>query len=636
MSLPPAFLEELKRRVDLRALVGRSVRLVRAGRDAKGCCPFHEEKTPSFHVFDDHYHCFGCGAHGSAIDWMMGSRGLGFLDAVRELAAQVGMEVPAPSVQARAAAQRAATLGDAVAAAQQWFADQLWGAQGAAARALLERRGVAPATARGFGLGYAPDSRGALRQALARFGDALLVEAGLLVAPDDGGAPYDRFRGRLIFPIRDARGRAIGFGGRALGDGQPKYLNSPDTALFDKGNTLWNLDRAAPAARAAGRLIVVEGYMDAIALAQAGVDEVVAPLGTALTEAQLALAWRHAPAPLLCFDGDRAGARAALRAAERALPRLAPARTLRIATLPAGQDPDDLVRAGGRDAFEAVLAGAEPLADALWRMALADANTTTPEGRAGLRARLMDWAGRIADRDLRRQYELGFANRFWQAFGWKRGAAASARPAPVPLPPLVAAQSRMALAGVLRWPEAAPGPDALGALQLAARSEAALRDALVDLLWTRPTIPAGELHAELARAGHGAALARLLQGPAPPAPGRVAHLLAALAALAANDAQRREARAALARLLDEGEIDDSPLQARLESLTEHVRALLAARHRLLGELLDREQTQPTMAATRSTRRRTQAGETNGQDSDGGGDAGGGEGFSGGRCATHRP
>ncbi len=611
MSLPAAFLDELKRRVDLRALIGRSVRLVRAGRDAKGCCPFHQEKTPSFHVFDDHYHCFGCGAHGSAIDWLVETRGLTFPEAVRELAALVGMEMPAPSPQARARAERVATLADAVAAAQAWFAAQLWGASGAAARALLERRGVRPETARAFGLGHAPDSRDALRRALVRFGDTLLVEAGLLVAPDDGGQPYDRFRGRLIFPIRDARGRTIGFGGRALGDGQPKYLNSPDTPLFDKGRTLWNLDRAAPAARPAGRLIVVEGYMDAIALSQAGVAEVVAPLGTALTPEQLALAWRHAAAPLLCFDGDAAGARAALRAAERALPHLAPGRSLAIVTLPPGQDPDDLVRAGGRAAFEAVVARAEPLVDALWRIALCEADTATPEGRAGLRARLMAWAGQIADREVRRQYERQLGDLFWEAFGWKRrtgGASAtgSVAAAPLGVAPIVARQARAALAGLLHLPQVAVAdPERAMALPLASRDEVALRDALVEALWHCPDLDAPALRARLEQLGHGAlcaALAAEARLPADPAAAQedLARLVAALAALAANRRERAEARAALATLLERDDPDSEPLQARLDALTERIRALLAARQRLIGELLDREQARPDGTAQRGS------------------------------------
>ena len=272
MSLTPAFLDELRARTSLSALIGKTTKLQKAGREHKGCCPFHQEKTPSFYVNDDKgfYHCFGCSAHGDAIRWLTEQQGLPFMDAVKELAQAAGMDVPAPDRQSAERAERQRGLHDVMQAAAEWFTQQLGGLDGASARALLERRGVSEATQRAFGFGYAPDTRGRLRAALTEFGDALLVEAGLLIQVE-GKAPYDRFRGRLMIPIRDARGRVIAFGGRIVGDGEPKYLNSPDTPLFDKGRTLYNLDRALPAARKAGRLFVVEGYMDVVALAQAGI-----------------------------------------------------------------------------------------------------------------------------------------------------------------------------------------------------------------------------------------------------------------------------------------------------------------------------------------------------------------------------
>ncbi len=369
----------------------------------KGCCPFHNEKSPSFFVNDDKgfYHCFGCGAHGDVIRFVVEQEGLGFIDAVKSLAQEAGLELPEPTPEARERTAAANSLHDVTAAAAVHFADQLRDSRGTGARDYAVRRGLSPGTIDTFGLGFAPDSRSALRTALARFGDDRLVEAGLLVVPDadspgSGGAPYDRFRGRLMFPIRDPRGRVIGFGGRILGDGQPKYLNSPDTPLFDKGRTLYNLDRAGPVARKSARLIVVEGYMDVIGLAQAGFADAVAPLGTALTEAQLGLLWRYAPEPILCFDGDAAGQRAGLRAALRALPLLEPGKSLRFATLPAGQDPDDLVRSGGPAAFERVLAAAEPLIDRLWRSETEGADTTTPERRAAVLARLDAHADEIS------------------------------------------------------------------------------------------------------------------------------------------------------------------------------------------------------------------------------------------------
>jgi DNA primase len=417
MSLSPAFLDELRQRTLLSALVGRTVKLQRAGREFRACCPFHNEKSPSFYVNDEKgfYHCFGCGAHGDAIRWLTDQRGLGFMDAVRELAQAAGLDVPAPDPREARRAEQARGLHEVMADAARWFADQLEGAGGGAARDYVARRGISPATRTAFGIGYAPDNRQGLRRALSGYGDALLIEAGLLIAVD-GKEPYDRFRDRLMIPIRDPRGRVIAFGGRIIGQGEPKYLNSPDTPLFDKGRTLFNLDRAAAAARREGRMIVVEGYLDVIALAQAGIESAVAPLGTALTEQQLERLWRHVDQPLLCFDGDSAGQKAAYRAATRALPQLAPGRSLAFVTLPAGQDPDDLVRAGGAAAFEQLAAAPEPLVDRLWRHEVDAAPLATPEQRAGLRKRLALLAAEIGDGDVRAQYQAEFRARFEAAY----------------------------------------------------------------------------------------------------------------------------------------------------------------------------------------------------------------------------
>jgi len=385
VTLSPAWLDELRARTLLSAVISPSVKLIRAGREWKACCPFHNEKTPSFTVNDDKgfYHCFGCGAHGDAIRFLTDHRGLPFMDAVKELAAKAGMDVPASDPRARERAERTASLTEVMAAVQKWFADQLQGIQGAAAREYLRKRGIDSAQIARFGLGLAPDNRNALKRALAHLGEDRLVETGMLIKPEEEGKEtYDRFRGRLMFPIRDARGRVIAFGGRILGDGEPKYLNSPDTPLFDKGRTLYNIDRAGPASRQAKRLIVVEGYMDVIALDRAGIVEAVAPNGTAVTEAQLERMWRLDPAPILCFDGDSAGRKAAIRAATRALPLLGPERSLRFAELPPGQDPDDLVRSGGKEAMEALLAEPEPLDQRLWRHERDLAPLTTPEARA--------------------------------------------------------------------------------------------------------------------------------------------------------------------------------------------------------------------------------------------------------------
>lgn len=413
MTLSPQWLDELRARTLLSALVGRTVKLTKAGREFRACCPFHNEKTPSFYVNDEKgfYHCFGCSAHGDAIRWMTDQRGLPFIDAIKELAQAAGMEVPAADPRAAERAERANSLYDVMTAAADWFSQALQGIEGADARAYLEKRGLKPETVKAFGIGYAPDSKSKLKAALDRFGTDKLVEAGLLIAVDDK-EPYDRFRGRVMIPIRDPRGRVIAFGGRILGEGEPKYLNSPDTPLFDKGRTLYNLDLAAAASRKTGRIIVVEGYMDVIALAQVGIGDAVAPLGTALTEHQIERLWRLSDVPILCFDGDAAGQKAGLRAALRALPHLAPAKSLAFATLPKGQDPDDVVRKGGARAMEALLAEPEPLVDRLWRSEAEAAPLRTPEDRAGFRQRLNNHAQAIGHGDVRGQYLQEFRARF--------------------------------------------------------------------------------------------------------------------------------------------------------------------------------------------------------------------------------
>ena len=414
MSLSPQFLDELRARTLLSSIIAPSVKLVRAGREWKACCPFHQEKTPSFTINDDKgfYHCFGCGAHGDAIRFLTDARGLPFMDAVKELAGKAGLEVPAPDPIARDRAERTANLTDVMASCQRWFAEQLAGTGGAEAREYLKRRGIDANTVARFGIGLAPEGRTKLKTALSSsLGEDKLVETGMLIRADDG-ATYDRFRGRLMIPIRDARGRVIAFGGRILGQGEPKYLNSPDTPLFDKGRTLYNIDHAGPASRQAKRLIVVEGYMDVIALDRAGITEVVAPNGTAVTEHQLERMWRLDPHPILCFDGDSAGQKAAIRAALRAMPMIGPDRTLRFVALPAGQDPDDIVRAGGPSAIAELLASPEGLADRLWRAELDAQPLDTPEARAGLRKRLLDHAQTIADPTVRQLYRDEWMGRF--------------------------------------------------------------------------------------------------------------------------------------------------------------------------------------------------------------------------------
>lgn len=539
MSLSPQFLDELRARTLLSALIGKTTKLQKAGREFKGCCPFHNEKTPSFYVNDDKafYHCFGCGAHGDAIRWMTDQRGLPFIDAVKELAAAAGMDMPAPDPRAAERAERARGLHEACTDAAEWFVQQLNGIAGAEARGVLERRGITAATAKAFGLGFAPDSRGKLKAALKDYGDPLLVEAGLLIAVE-GKEPYDRFRGRLMIPIRDPRGRVIAFGGRVIGakdsgGGEPKYLNSPETPLFDKGRTLYNLDRAAAASRKTGRVLVVEGYMDVIALAQAGIDEAVAPLGTALTEGQLERLWRLSDVPILCFDGDAAGQKAAIRAATRALPMLAPGRSLSFVTLSDGLDPDDLIRQRGARAFEALLGDAQPLVDRLWAHELAAEPLDTPERRAGLRQRLAERAGAIADRNVGREYLAEFRRRFDTHFappprafgnrpfspGQRKGGRWVPPPAPVTLEAKAVRASgidpvlaKAVLAGLIRHPaEIARHVEVLGSLRMAGGALGRLFEAVVDLALEDQALDSGHVLTILARSGFDSVASDLLR-----------------------------------------------------------------------------------------------------------------------------
>jgi DNA primase len=539
MSLTPQFLDELRSRTLLSSLIGRSVKIQRAGREWKACCPFHQEKTPSFTINDDKgfYHCFGCGAHGDAIRWMTDQRGLPFMDAVKELAQAAGMEVPAADPRSAERAERAKGLHEAMDDAASWFTEQLNGIAGAEARGVLEKRGINAETARAFGLGFSPDSRGKLKDALKTYGNPLLVEAGLLIQVDEK-EPYDRFRGRLMIPIRDPRGRTIAFGGRVIGDGEPKYLNSPETPLFDKGRTLYNLDRAQAAVRKTSRVIAVEGYMDVIALAQAGFGEAVAPLGTALTEGQLERLWRLADIPLLCFDGDSAGQKAAIRAAHRALPLLQPGRSLAFVTLPDGLDPDDLVRSKGPAAFEALLRAPQPLVDRLWAHELAAEPLATPEAKAGLKRRLADLAQTIADTNVRTEYAADFRQRFDEQFArirapfvpferrppqprGARGAKGGWRP---PDPPVSEAAKGMrgggldrilakaVLAGLIRHPaEIARHMEVLGSLRLADGALGRLFEAVVDVAMEDRQLDSQGVLTILARSGFDSVATDLLR-----------------------------------------------------------------------------------------------------------------------------
>ncbi len=383
----------------------------------KGCCPFHGEKTPSFYVYDDGYHCFGCGAHGDAISFLMHTSAVGFVEAVQSLAGQAGLDLPKPSPDAAAIERRLLDLHGVLDAAQRHFRDGLTTPGGAAALAYLRGRGLSEATIARFGLGWAGEGRGALAAALAGQGitQQQLAQAGLLRTGDDGEVRGELFFNRVMFPIRDRAGRMISFGGRTLGDAQPKYVNGPETALFSKRRTLYGLDFARASARRGAVVVVVEGYMDVIALHQAGFPAAMAPLGTALTAEQFSELWRLSPSPVLCFDGDAAGGRAAARAAQTALPSLAPDRTIRLASLSDGEDPDTLVRKHGAAAFAAVVDAARPLDEALFGLLRGVADHRTPEARAEFRRRLELAASSIQDRSLAAEYRRTLLDRFFAA-----------------------------------------------------------------------------------------------------------------------------------------------------------------------------------------------------------------------------
>jgi len=432
MSLPPGFLDELRSRLSLSQVVGRKVMWdTRKSNQGKGDmwapCPFHTEKTASFHVDDrkGFYYCFGCHAKGDAISFVRETENAGFMEAVEILAGEAGMPMPAPDPQAQQKADRRSQLTDVMETAVQYYRLQMNTAQGARARDYLAGRGLSEAAIGRWQIGFAPDVRQGIFNHLTGNGVAanLVVDAGLAAEPDGGGAPYDRFRGRIIFPIRDGRGRAIALGGRAMDpNARAKYLNSPETALFDKGRSLYN---RAPAREAAGKgkpLIVAEGYMDVIALAEAGFNATVAPLGTAITEMQLQLMWRIHPEPIIALDGDTAGLRAAMRVIDRALPLLEAGQSLRFAMMPPGQDPDDVIRAGGATAMQTILEAAQPMVRLLWQRETDGRVFDSPERKAALDKDLRAAIGTIRDVSIRRHYEQEIKRLEWDLFNPRRAA----------------------------------------------------------------------------------------------------------------------------------------------------------------------------------------------------------------------
>ncbi|KQP42800.1 DNA primase [Methylobacterium sp. Leaf104] len=409
MRYPPHILEEIRARLPASDIVGRRVRLKKAGREWRGLSPFNAEKSPSFYVNDQKqfYHCFSSGKHGDVFTFLMETEGLSFPEAVERLAAEAGVTLPAPSADAREQETKRAGAFEVMEMAAAFFEEQLRGRAGTEARAYLDRRQLGPEIRSRFRLGYAPGDRYALRDHLAAkdVDRDLMIELGLLVAGEDIRVPYDKFRDRVMFPIADSRGRVIAFGGRAMQkDAKAKYMNSPETPLFHKGQLLYNLHQARKPAHDRGVIIAVEGYVDVIAMTLAGHPNAVAGLGTALTEEQIGLLWRNADEPILCFDGDGAGQRAAFKALDVALPGLTPGKSLRFAMLPEGQDPDDLLRAEGKSAIDRVLDAARPLVEVLWSRATDGASLDTPERRAGLAKSLREMVASIRDETVRGFY----------------------------------------------------------------------------------------------------------------------------------------------------------------------------------------------------------------------------------------
>jgi DNA primase len=422
MRFSPQFLDELRARLPVSEVVGRRVKLKKSGSEWRGLSPFNKEKTPSFFVNDNKcmWFDFSAGKNGNIFDFLMLTEGLSFPEAVERLADEAGMALPKMTTEEIAREQRGKTIAEITELAARFFEATLASRAGARARGYLADRGIDTATALRFRIGYAANERFALKEHLGRQGISTndMVEAGLLVSAEEIPLPYDRFRDRVMFPITDVRNRVIAFGGRALeADVTAKYLNSPETPLFHKGATLYNIAGARAAAHKGAPVIAVEGYVDVIAMVQAGYEATVAPLGTALTVQQLELLWRLAEEPLLCFDGDAAGRRASYRAIDLALPLLAPGKSLKFVRLPEGHDPDDLLRAGGREALDAVIGTAQPLAEALWAREIAAGSLDTPERCAAFEARLARAAAAVGDETVRKYYRSEFKERLRRLFG---------------------------------------------------------------------------------------------------------------------------------------------------------------------------------------------------------------------------
>ena len=460
MFLPPSFLDEIRDKVSLSALIGRKVKLTRRGHEYTGLCPFHREKTPSFTINEEKgfYHCFGCGAHGDVISYLVEAEKMPFIEAIEHLAAMAGLKMPEATPEQRKLESERSSLTAIMEEACTFFQEQLFSLAGTRAKNYLIKRGISGSVAKQFRLGYAPNGS-ALTQHLEAKGFDLKIcqKLGLVARSQDTGRYHDYFYDRVMFPILDRRKRVIAFGGRMMEKGEPKYLNSPETALFHKGEQLYALPHAIDTIRRENQAILVEGYMDVIALHSAGFTGAVAPLGTALTENQIRILWQSCDEPLICFDGDGAGQKAAIRALYRALPVLAPGKSLRFVTLPNPYDPDDMIRKKSPDAFRQLLLEAQNFADVLWQNLRDSYAVDTPEKQALFEQKVKETVSKIQNLDVRAYYQNDFKNRLWKLFrrGAGKGTKKNVKTGPIHVPVAGSQDMKMMLAYLISYPEVA-------------------------------------------------------------------------------------------------------------------------------------------------------------------------------------
>ena len=510
MAVPPEFIEDLRQRVPLSDIIGRRVKLIRRGRRFSGLCPFHQEKTPSFSVVDDDgfYHCFGCGAHGDAISFLREMDGLDFMEAVERLTDMAGLAMPKSTHIDPAVTRQRKVAFDILEKTTKFFEARLRTEEGRDAAHYVKQRGLDSATVKNFRLGYAP--RSGLRAVLASkgFSDDDMISAGVLSKSDRDGSLYDYFRDRLIFPIENRQGKVIAFGARALSDAQPKYLNSGDSPTFSKKAVLYGWVQAREAVRRKLPLVVVEGYMDVIAVQQSGIAAAVAPLGTALTPEQIVLLWKLHDEPILCFDGDAAGQRAQLRALERILPLLEPGRSARLAMLPAGKDPDDVLGETGPGGLHKILGTAQALVDSMWTTTAAQFDTQKPEARAQFWQAVRGLVRSIGNNQVRGAYGDEIENRIAAMRAQTRGQTTSfmARRAIRPATGLMH-RHRAILALILAHPALVPANfEALSMLEIADQKLDHVKKAVIDAVIRDPDLDVAALNYHLQERVLGSAL----------------------------------------------------------------------------------------------------------------------------------